>query len=175
MEVVAFARAVASVATLAAGVGEPSSDETEVPTVVFAAQPGAGSRQTDVEALTRSFIAPHADVLEVRLPTLPAGLASRARWASSLARDEGALGVFWIDLDDPQHAVLLRVTAAGERVLARTIPRDAKNPAATGDAIGIIAGSISSALVAGAVVGMVEVDAALQACGAGGRRRSPRL
>ncbi len=132
--------------------------EATEPAVLFAARPDTPAADAQVERLTMSFIATHASVIDAALPE-SAGLASQARWASALAQEQGALGVFWIDLDDPQEAVLYLVTAQGDRVLARTIPRDAKNPAATGDAIGIIAGSITSALVGGAAIGMVEVVA----------------
>lgn len=132
--------------------------EATEPAVVFAARPDTPAADAQVEGLTTSFIATHASVIDAALPE-SVGLASQARWASGLAKEQGALGVFWIDLDDPQEAVLYLVTAEGDRVLARTIPRDAKNPAATGDAIGIIAGSITSALVGGAEIGMVEVAA----------------
>lgn len=149
-----------TVLALAQGESQPiATAQAAEPAVVFAARPDAGTRAAQVEALATSFIAPHATVLRVELPEPSAGLAQRARWASSLASEQGALGVFWVDLDDPAEAVLYLVTVEGDRVLARTIPRDAKNPAATGDAIGIIAGSITSALVGGAVIGMVEVEA----------------
>lgn len=160
MVLLAFACVLARIAVPAPAELDPSSAEvTEAATVVLAGPVNGDVRQTDVEALVRSFIAPHANVLEVGLPGPAMGLTSRARWASTLASEQGALGVFWVDLDDPAEAVLYLVTVGGDRVLARTIPRDAKNPAATGDAIGIIAGSIASALVGGAVIGMVEVEA----------------
>lgn len=108
--------------------------------------------------IMRSFVSTEASLAEVGMPPDVGTLAEQARWAAQLARERNAVGVFWVDLDDADDVVLYLVVPSGDRVLARTIPRDAENPAATWDALGVIAGSISSALLGGAEVGMVEVE-----------------
>ncbi len=141
-------------------------EDASGPAVVLGHEPPSDavtSTATDKStAVLRTFVQPHASVVLVPIPSDASSVAQRARWASTAARGHQALGVLWVDLTDEHDVVLYLVTVDGGRVLARTIPRDPENPAATWDALGIIAGSISSALVSGAEIGMVEVEPATE-------------
>lgn len=126
--------------------------------VVILAEAGGGAEQSRAQEVMRAFVGVEADVEETRLPGDLGSLAERARWAAELAHERDALGVFWVELGDANDLLLYLAVPSGDRVLVRTIPKDRENPAATWDALGVITGSISSALVSGAEVGMVEVE-----------------
>lgn len=88
-----------------------------------------------------------------------ADLGEQIAWARDVGSRHQAVGVFWIDARDDELLLYL-IDRSGDRVLVRTVPKDPQSPAASYEAVGVVARSITEALLAGATIGMQEVAVA---------------
>jgi hypothetical protein len=97
-------------------------------------------------------------VLVESTPLEDADLTKQVAWARAAGLRHDAVGVFWLDARDEAQLLLYLIDRSGDRVLVRTVPKDPESPAATYEAVGVVARSITEALLGGATIGMKELD-----------------
>jgi hypothetical protein len=144
-------------AVLAGGVAVEVAP-VERPTLVLTVVGDEAWQQRAIEVVEAHLRTAGVNVVVIPPDDARPDLSTRIDWARARRDEHAALGVVWIDAQDPRQLLLYLVDASDDRALVRSIPRAGMSEAESLEASGVIARSITAALLAGAEIGMTPVE-----------------